>query len=91
MGVKPFAATHHHSCVPRAIGVHRPGFRSRLHAPDLVQLVRKQIGLGRSETLADGSCFVGQTLRRAWPYLRSTMRRIVSVVDTSARLPPNVS
>src|SRR6266478_1396893 len=30
-------------------------------------------------------------IRRALPYLRSTMRRIVSIVDTSARLPSNVS
>jgi len=30
-------------------------------------------------------------MRRAFPYLRSTIRRMLSMVDTSARFPSNVS
>jgi hypothetical protein len=41
--------------------------------------------------LAHDTAISNTQIRRAWPYLRSTMRRIVSIVETSARLPSKVS
>src|SRR5215831_7861995 len=54
------------------------------------QILTPAFADGRQVLFADNARSNTQ-IRRALPYLRSTMRRMVSMVETSARLPLNVS